>query len=65
MTATTAAMMTYGVEEVLADVPQHSREGRPQQVLQAGRPAGVLTVGLQVVHVLRQRNDANSSRAGK
>lgn len=48
--------------EVLADLPDDSGEGGPQQLLHVVRPRAVLAVRLQVVDPLHAEKDRNEAR---
>lgn len=47
---------TNQIVEVLADLPDDSGEGRPEQLLHVVRPRAVPVVRLQVVNPLRKEN---------
>lgn len=48
-------MWTNQIVEVLADLPDDSGEGRPEQLLHVVRPRAVPVVRLQVVNPLKMR----------
>ena len=48
--------MSHHVEEVLADVPQHSWKCRAEKILDARRPSRISSVSLQVIYVLGKNN---------